>query len=59
MDLQTIIAYIVVAAAVAVVLRTFVLQFTSRDHKGCSSCTHGGGAVAQDGQLIQVESASE
>lgn len=59
MDLQTLITFIVVAAAVAIVLRTFVRQFTSRDHKGCSSCTQGGAAVPQDGKLIQVESVSE
>lgn len=42
MDLQTLIVAIVVGVAAAFVVRTFTRQFTSRDHKGCGSCSHGG-----------------
>lgn len=44
MDLQTLIVAIIVGVAAAFVARTFTRQFTSRDHKGCGSCSHGGSA---------------
>lgn len=70
MDLQTLIVAIIVGVAAAFVVRTFMRQFTSRNQKGCASCSHGGpeltGLTAQTGQarlagasrdneLIQVE----
>ena len=67
MDLQTLIVAIVVGVAAAFVVRTFTRQFTSRDHQGCGSCSHGGSGLtgltgqarqataSRDGELIQVE----
>ena len=59
MDLQTLIVIISVGLAAVFVVRTFTRQFTSRDHKGCASCSHGGATgqpgAARDGDLIQVE----
>ncbi len=48
MDLQTLIVAIIVGVAAAFVVRTFTRQFTSRDHQGCGSCSHGG--AMQSGQ---------
>lgn len=57
MDLQTLIVAIIVGVAAAFVVRTFMRQFTSRNQKGCASCSHGGpeltgrpGLSAQTGQ---------
>lgn len=54
MDLQTLIVAIIVGVAAAFVVRTFMRQFTSRNQKGCASCSHGGpeltGLTAQTGQ---------
>ena len=67
MDLQTLIVAITVGVAAAFVVRTFTRQFTSRDRKGCGSCSHGGSGLtgltgqarqataSRDGELIQVE----
>lgn len=70
MDLQTLIVAIVVGVAAAFVVRTFTRQFSSRDHKGCGSCSHGGSgqlgmtgptglarltSASRDDELIQVE----
>ncbi len=61
MDLQTLIVAIIVGAAAAFVVRTFMRQFTSRNQKGCASCSHGGpeltgltGQTAQTGQAGQA-----
>lgn len=58
MDLQTLIVAIVVGVAAAFVVRTFTWQFTSRDHEGCGSCSHGGsghlGMTGQTGQTGQA-----
>lgn len=70
MDLQTLIVTIIVGVAAAFVVRTFTRQFTSRDRKGCGSCSHGGSGLtgltgltgqarqagaSRDDELIQVE----
>lgn len=61
MDLQTLIVAIIVGVAAAFVVRTFMRQFTSRNQKGCASCSHGGpeltgrpGQTAQTGQTRQT-----
>lgn len=61
MDLQTLIVAIIVGVAAAFVVRTFMRQFTSRNQKGCASCSHGGpeltgrpGLTAQTGQTGQA-----
>ena len=61
MDLQTLIVAIIVGVAAAFVVRTFMRQFTSRNQKGCASCSHGGpeltgltGLTAQTGQAGQA-----
>ncbi len=59
MDLQTLIVAIIVGGAAAFVVRTFMRQFTSRDHKGCGSCSHGGsGLTGLTGQTMQSGPAS-
>ncbi len=67
MDLQTLIVAIIVGVAAAFVVRTFMRQFTSRNQKGCASCSHGGpeltgqtgqarlAGASRDNELIQVE----
>lgn len=59
MGLQSFITFIVVASALVFVLHTFVRQFRSTGHKGCSSCNKNkerNTGVPQDDGLIQVES---
>ncbi len=45
MDLQILILAIIVGVAAAFVVRTFTRQFTSRDYKGCGSCSHDGSGL--------------
>ena len=47
MDLQTLIVAIIVGVAAAFVIRTFTRQFSSRERKGCGSCSHGGTGLAR------------
>ena len=47
MDLQTLFVALIVGIAAAFVIRTFTRQFSSRDRKGCGSCSHGGTGLAR------------
>lgn len=60
MDLQTLIVAIIVGVAAAFVVRTFMRQFTSRNQKGCGSCSHGGsGLTGLPGQAAQTGQAGQ
>lgn len=54
MDLQTLIVALIVGIAAAFVIRTFTRQFSSRDRKGCGSCSHGGTGLARLSGLARL-----